>query len=346
VSRFDASLADAEKANLVAKRVEILMKHLTYEVYININRGLFEVDKLTFKLMATLKVLQTEPDSFLDQQMITILLRGGAALSLDQVPRKPFDWLQMSAWFNVCQLSTSLDFFGDLRTAVEQNEGEWKKWYESEAPETLVVPRLEERLASHPSGAFMRFLVVRSFRDDRTRLAANAFIGSVLGSRYVDPAPTRLDEIHAVSDTRTPVVLLLTPGADPTSQLEELAKKKGVKIYAVPMGEGQEPHARRSMEQGMEEGAWALLQSQSNTAQRSAVQCQHNALASLDPCSALFLTPLLSPCFCDCCVSFPSLPFSPRLPSRSGLHGQDRGGPDSLPRGESDQRRFPPVDHL
>jgi dynein heavy chain len=47
---FDASLQDAEKANLVAKRVEILMKHLTYEVYINIDRGLFEVDKLTFRV--------------------------------------------------------------------------------------------------------------------------------------------------------------------------------------------------------------------------------------------------------------------------------------------------------
>lgn len=277
--RFDASLADAEKANLVAKRVEILMKHLTYEVYININRGLFEVDKLTFRLMTTLKVLQTEPDSFLDQQMITILLRGGAALSLDQVPRKPFDWLQMNAWFNVCQLSSSLDFFGDLKTAVEQNEGEWKKWYEAEAPETLVVPRLEDRLASHPSGPFMRFLIVRSFRDDRTRLAANAFIGNVLGPRYIDAAPTRLDEIHAVSDTRTPVVLLLTPGADPTSQLEELAKKKGVKIYAVSMGEGQEPHARRSMEQGMEEGAWSLLQSQSSPS-----RAQHtHACAQLCP---------------------------------------------------------------
>jgi len=258
---FDASLNDAEKANLVAKRVEILMKHLTYEVYININRGLFEVDKLTYRLMLTLKVLQTEPDSFLDQQMITILLRGGAALSQDQVPRNPFEpWLQLSAWFNICQLSQSLDFFGDLRTAMEQNQPEWKRWYESEAPETLQVPRLEDRLVSHPSGPFMRFLIVRSFRDDRTRLAANAFIGTVLGSRFIDPAPTRLDEIHAVSDNKTPVVLLLTPGADPTSQLEELAKKKGVKIYAVSMGEGQEPYARKSMEAGMDEGAWSLLQ--------------------------------------------------------------------------------------
>jgi len=256
---FDQSLLDAEKANLVAKRVDNLMKHLTFEVYININRGLFEQDKLLFKLMATLKILETDPDSFLDSNMITLLLRGGAALSLDMVPRKPFDWLQMNAWFNICQLSQSLDFFGDLKNAVEQNEAEWKKWYEAEAPETLPVPRLEDRLAAHPSGEFMRLLIVRSFRDDRTRLAANTFIGSVLGERYIDPAPARLDEIHAVSNNKTPIILLLTPGADPTSQLEELAKKKGVKIYAVSMGEGQEPYARRSMEQGMDEGAWSLL---------------------------------------------------------------------------------------
>jgi len=264
LSWFDASLQDAEKANLVAKRVEILMKHLTYEVYININRGLFEVDKLTFKLMVTLKILQTEPDVSgsppLNEGMVQLLLRAGAALSNDQVPRKPFDWLTMSAWLNVCQLSQTLDFFGDLKSALESNESEWKKWYEAEAPESLVVPKIDDRLTSHPSGPFMRLLLIRSFRDDRTRLAANQFIAAVLGERFVDPVPTRLDDIWRVSNSRTPVILLLTPGADPTAQLEELAKKKGVKMYPVSMGEGQEPHAARSMQQGMDEGSWSLLQ--------------------------------------------------------------------------------------
>jgi dynein heavy chain len=270
--------------------------------------------------MTTLKVLQTEPDSFLDQQMVTILLRGGAALSLDQVPRKPFDWLQMNAWFNICQLSSSLDFFGDLKTAVEQNEQEWKKWYEAEAPETLVVPRLEDRLASHPSGPFMRFLIVRSFRDDRTRLAANAFIGNVLGERYIDPAPTRLDEIHAVSDNKTPVVLLLTPGADPTSQLEELAKKKGVKIYAVSMGEGQEPHARKSMEQGIEEGAWSLLQN-CHLGLQVSHSTRHAHVVAID-------------CTVDCWGLEFSLIFAFffRFSFLPSVHGQDRGGLDQVPR--------------
>ena len=258
---FDLSMAEAEKANLVQKRVEILMKHLTYEVYININRGLFEVDKLTFKLMVTMKILLTEGEgAALDEKSIRILLRGGAGLNLADLPKKPFEWLQQSSWLNILALTYNIDFFSDLKGSVEGNEAEWKKWYEAEAPESIEIPRLEDRLQSHPSGSFMRFLIVRSFRDDRTRLAANAFIGAVLGERYVEPAPASFEEIHRVSDNRTPVILLLTPGADPTSQLEELAKKKGVKIYPVSMGEGQEPHATKSVVGGMEEGAWSLLQ--------------------------------------------------------------------------------------
>jgi len=258
---FDLSLAEAEKANLVQKRVEILMKHLTYEVYININRGLFEVDKLTFKLMVTMKILVTESEgSAIDEKATRILLRGGAGLNLNDIPKKPFEWLQQTSWMNILSLNYNIDFFSDLKSSVETNEAEWRKWYEAEAPESAEIPRLEDRLQSHPAGSFMRFLIVRSFRDDRTRLAANAFIGSVLGERFIEPAPASFEEIHRVSDNKTPVILLLTPGADPTSQLEELAKKKGVKIYPVSMGEGQEPHATRSVTTAMQEGAWSLLQ--------------------------------------------------------------------------------------
>jgi dynein heavy chain len=260
---FDGSMVDAEKANLVAKRVEILMKHLTFEVYININRGLFEVDKLTFKLMITLKVLVTETQEngqALDERAQRVLLRGGAGVNLETVPKKPFDWLQHGAYLNMIALANNVEFFSDIKQSLEQNEYDWRKWYESEAPEALEIPRLEDRLQSHPHGSFLRFLLVRSFRDDRTRLAANNFIGSVLGDKYTEPVPTRLEDIWRVSDSNTPVILLLTPGADPTSQLEELAKKKGIKLYPVSMGEGQEPYAQRSMNSGIEEGAWSLLQ--------------------------------------------------------------------------------------
>jgi len=256
---FDTSMVDAEKANLVTKRVEILMGHLTFAIYIHINRGFFEKDKLIYKLMTTMKILVTETTNLTDV-MVTLLLRGGAALIPEQQPRKPFDWLTVDAWMNVCCLSQTLDFFGDLKGAVEQNEMEWRKWYENETPEAMEIPKLQERLVNHPSGEFLRLLVLRSFRTDRFRLAAQEWIGKALGKKYTDPVPARMEDVWGVSETFNPVILMLTPGADPTSQLEELAKKKGVFIHAVSMGEGQEPFAQKAVDTSMDEGGWAVLQ--------------------------------------------------------------------------------------
>jgi dynein heavy chain len=265
LSWFDFSLKAAEQANNINKRVENLMSHLTYNVYRQINQGLFERDKLTFRLMVTMRIMQAEGSeqtkNGLTDEMVQLLLHGGAALTPDQLPRRP-EWLQPVPWQNIVCVSQSLDFLGDLKSLVEAPaaEKDWRQWYESEAPEELPIPRVDDRLQSNALGAFMRLLVVRSFRPDRLRLAATKFIAAVLGERYVEPVPTSFEEIQDGSGAETPIVLLLTPGADPTSQLEELAKRKGIKIYSVSMGEGQDPHAAKAMRLAMETGAWALLQ--------------------------------------------------------------------------------------
>jgi dynein heavy chain len=257
---FDFSIINSAKANMVAKRVEILIDHLTYNVYQQVNRGLFECDKLTFKLMINMKVLLTEKPDILNDTMVTLLLRAGAALTSDQIPKKPFDWLQQNAWTNIVQLSLSLEFFADIKSTIEQNATEWRKWYESEGPEALEMPSLEDRMNSHPSGNFMRMLLVRSMRDDRFSLAAQIFISSSLGKRFTDPESIQLEDVWRDANKNTPVILLLTPGADPTTALQDLAKKKGAHIFSVSMGEGQEKYARKSIDEGRETGGWALLQ--------------------------------------------------------------------------------------
>lgn len=256
---FDLSMVSSDKANLVAKRVEILIEYLTLHIYRNVNRGLFEADKLIFKLMITMKIMQTETPHILNNGMVNLLLRGGAALAPDQVPKGP-DWLQKESWVNACELATSLDFFGDLRDHLEGNESGWKAWYESANPEDMPIPSLQDRVEGHPSGPFMRMLLIRCFRIDRFRLAAQMFIAATLGTKYVEPESIQLEDIWRDADRFTPVILLLTPGADPTTALQDLAKKKGVKTNVVSMGEGQEKHAKKCVEKGKATGGWALLQ--------------------------------------------------------------------------------------
>ena len=67
------------------------------------NRGLYEQDKLSFKLILALKILLTARR--LEQADVTLFIKGGAALDLNSVRPKPYLWLADPAWLNAIQLS-------------------------------------------------------------------------------------------------------------------------------------------------------------------------------------------------------------------------------------------------
>jgi len=54
---FEWSIDHSEKAPILKDRVDNIIDTLTYKVYRYISRGLFERDKVTFKLMISMKIL-------------------------------------------------------------------------------------------------------------------------------------------------------------------------------------------------------------------------------------------------------------------------------------------------
>jgi dynein heavy chain len=85
---FDWAIDNAPKAQLIKERVQNITNELTRKVYRYINRGLFERDKTTFKLMMCLKVLIKEGK--LTSNDVNILLKSGAGID-DR--NKPFNWM-------------------------------------------------------------------------------------------------------------------------------------------------------------------------------------------------------------------------------------------------------------
>lgn len=73
------------------------------------NRGLYEQDKLSFKLILALKILLTA--GRLEQSDVTLFIKGGAALDLNTVRPKPYLWLADPAWLNAVQLSKEIVLF-------------------------------------------------------------------------------------------------------------------------------------------------------------------------------------------------------------------------------------------
>jgi dynein heavy chain len=259
---FMQSMDKADRANLASKRVENIIETMTYMTYRYINRGLYEQDKLTFVLLLTMKILVTS--GHLANSDITLFLRGGAALDINTVKRKPFGWMENDVWLNIIELSTSHRFFSSLINDIVANESMWRRWCEDNEPEQLPIPDYENLLLEQPEiGPFLRLLLVRMLRIDRCLLACKNFIRetSEMGPAYVEPVTDTIESIYDEMVPSIPVIFLLSIGADPTESIENLARKKKLESPAViSMGEGQEPVALRAIDYATQNGTWVLLQ--------------------------------------------------------------------------------------
>lgn len=249
---YDLAIDRSEKANMPSKRIHNIIEHMTYSIYVYIARGLFERHKLIFALMLANKIL-VSAGKILSAD-VDIFLKGGGALDINAVRKKPKEWISDAIWLNSIALSGAQGL-SDIVESVYRNEALWRQWYDQEAPEQNKIPEFDASLTR-----FQRLLVIRSFREDRTLLAAMDYIADTLGRRFVESVPLNLEKAWEESNPRTPLICLLSAGADPTKLIEDLSKKKKKKVLGVSMGQGQEIIARKYMAAAVVEGHWVLLQ--------------------------------------------------------------------------------------
>jgi dynein heavy chain len=265
LEQFDISVRNSEKAQPTAKRVDKIIAFLTYQVYRYTNRGLFERDKMMFKLLVTLKIKVIAKT--LTGADVSMFLKAGSALDSKAEKQNPFKWMPEKAWLNTIQLSRhafSADsnlFFREILEFMQRNEAAWRKWYDENEPEACPVPDYEERITMERSiGQFLRMVLVRSLREDRTGISCDMFIESALDSRFSAPVTDQIADIYEETTMRVPVLYLLSLGSDPTLMIDELAKKKKkFPTDKVSMGEGQDKVARQKMQDAFITGGWVIL---------------------------------------------------------------------------------------
>jgi hypothetical protein len=78
-------------------------------------------------------------------------------------------------------------------------------------------------------------------RIDRTLLVVKDFIknNDAMGDRYTEPVTDTMEMIYGDMTAFVPVIFLLSAGADPTDNIEQLAKKKKQSVQCVSLGQGQ-----------------------------------------------------------------------------------------------------------
>jgi len=264
---FDESIDNSTKSPLPAKRVEFIIDFLSLHVFRYVNRGLFEKDKNTFMLMMCFKIQTTAQK--INSMDIGIFLKAGASLDVKQEKARPFNFITDKIWLNVLNISrhcfggSPVPFFKELPDSMQRNENQWKTWIERNEPENFPMPEFQERLNGEEGdlGPFMAMSLIRSIREDRALICSLKYVEKTLGSNeYVKPIAYPIDGIWASSTKLIPILMILTPGSDPTSTIEELAKKKKkFPTKNVSMGEGQEKKAKAVMDECTVSGGWVIL---------------------------------------------------------------------------------------
>merc|ERR1712166_1400240 len=154
---FYDGIDNSPKAQIIKDRVANISYALTYKAYRYINRGIFERDKITFKLMMVLRILIQ--DNILLGSDVSLLLKAGAAVD-DR--NKKFNWLDQKTWNNIIALTKhkfgqdSNMFYKGLVDSMTRSSPEWRAFFDSDDPESQPVPDYDDKInADQTLGSFL-----------------------------------------------------------------------------------------------------------------------------------------------------------------------------------------------
>ena len=86
-----------------------------------------------------------------------------------------------------------------------------------------------------------------------------SFIVEQLGDRFISPPPFNLEAIYKDSTNLSPLVFVLSPGADPLNSLIKEGERRKKHIDTVSLGQGQGPKAERFIQEAQIKGNWVVL---------------------------------------------------------------------------------------
>jgi len=260
-SLFNAAIAQSPQADDIEGRLEILIDRITRMIYTNVSRGLFEKDKIIYSFLITTGILRQAKK--VDEGVWGILLRGPTVFtaneqaakldSPDSIAVPPIPWETLVS----AELRSQGQFEG-LTQHVVDNWAQWKAWSLTEMPYEVPCPGEYANTLS----AFDKLVLMKGFRNELVQQSIAEFIIREMGKFYVESPSTAMAVVYPQLSVSTPLIFVLTQGADPTSILLNFAAEQGFgeKIHPISLGQGQGPKAEQLIRTSMKEGEWVMLQ--------------------------------------------------------------------------------------
>ncbi|CAL8075896.1 unnamed protein product [Calicophoron daubneyi] len=254
INLFLSSIANSEKSSELEERIELLNSYFTTSVYNNICRSLFENHKLLFSLLMCYSLMKNQ--NKVDENVWRFLLTGGVALD-NPHPNPCPQWLSEKSWAEIVRASELPQLVG-LMDDVKAQPDMWRKMYDDAEPHRFV-----------PNGKFSKLtgldklVVLRCLRPDKVVPGIQDFIVDNMGQPFIEPPTFDLPGSFADSHNCSPLIFVLSPGADPMNALIRFGADLGYtgeRIQTISLGQGQGPIAAKMITQGITDGTWIVLQ--------------------------------------------------------------------------------------
>ena len=250
---FLTCIQQSERAADLSARLKNVMAYASYNIYSNVSRGLFGEHKITFSFMLCTSIMRNAGDvSDVEWQL---LLVGAGIVDESTLPPCP-DGIEKAQWTLVCTLDSKVQALRGVKEMVAKDVNAWQPLLDAEHPWDAPIPGF----AAVPS--FSRLLVIKAFRPEKLIECIGSFIAEHMGKMYIEQPPLDLGSAFKDSKCSTPLIFVLSTGADPMSSLIRYATDQNYleRMRAISLGQGQGPIALQLITEGGKSGEWVVLQ--------------------------------------------------------------------------------------
>uniref|UniRef100_A0A6E8VFP2 AAA+ ATPase domain-containing protein n=1 Tax=Anopheles coluzzii TaxID=1518534 RepID=A0A6E8VFP2_ANOCL len=241
------------------ERLATLLEDITFTVFSNICRGLFEKHKLICGFLVAFAICK-EAQEFSDEEF-SFIVRGPSQRKFS-LERKP-SFLSDNQWIACCFLEVhDPTQFADLtnhlhRSLIIAIEDFREDLCLAPVPEPAAIDWNARLSVSE------KLMLVAALKDEFLVIAVTEFIRHALGKRYTEPPKnTSLASLYADISPSIPLVFVLSAGSDPMTALIKFAQERDCveRLHSISLGQGQGPAAEALIEAGTRSGHWVFLQ--------------------------------------------------------------------------------------
>ena len=230
----------------------VALQRLVYQYY---GKSLFKADRLAFGLHLSHGM---RPDIFTKEEEWEFFLGRFVAAGHDEGGSRSDapGWVPVERQQAVSNLKAALP---DLSHALQlsQDGNSWQQFMSHPNAEQALPGSLNKKLTP-----LQQLIVIQALRPDRLVSAMTNVVCRSLALKELTPSGAALK--HAPQQStgpQEPILVLLSPGADPSQELQELAAQTvgPDNYFQVAMGQGQQDEAMQLLSSCSREGQWLCL---------------------------------------------------------------------------------------